>query len=189
MVKKKSVNKGLAFLGIGIGAAVLLGFKGRGGLTVGVPTGGVSGDVADALNLVKELYGRNFAEQIEQALRWETAHFKSEQWEQGNTAGMEATTNSWPYGWQSLEDFIKAFPELNLTRYDFMTYQMVENNTGDVVKFIRFPSAYDFILFFAWFIQTRRNGRVGNWYSLDNEAAARYENKIAGVNPSIVNSL
>jgi len=190
MVKKKDNNTILWGVGLSLAAVTIFGFR-RGVISVDKATGsfGVDGDIVDALGTVKSLYGKKFAQDIERALRIETANFSSGQWKQGNTAGMEATSNTFPYGWGSLEDFIQDFPELELTSWDFITYTMNENGTGIPKKFIRFPNPYAFILFFAWFIENKRSGRVASWYSLNDESAQRYENSMMNITPSIVNSL
>jgi len=190
MVKKKEKNTILWGVGLSLAAITIFGFR-RGVVTVDSSTGSFAGDgdIVDGLATVKELYGKKFAQDIERALRIETANFSSGQWKQGNTAGMEATNNTFPYGWGSLEEFIEDFPDLELTPWDFITYTMNENGTGIPKKFIRFPNAFAFILFFAWFIQNKRSGRVASWYSLKEESAQRYENSMSNINPSIVNSL
>lgn len=142
--------------------------------------------LASALKLIQDQYGVEYARDIERLIRWETAHFTSQQWKQGNTAGMEATAPTWPYGWNSLETFATMF---SIDPALFSTYSMIENNTNVTKTFIRFPNIYSFVLFLAWFIANRRQGRIGYWYSLNKTNADNYENKIAGVVPRIVNSL
>lgn len=138
------------------------------------------------LRYVMDVYGREYAENIERLIRWETAHFTSKQWKQGNTAGMESTAPNFPYGWSSLE----TWADLNGIAPDqFSTYKMIENNTNISKDFIRFPSVYAFIAFLAWFIKNRRSGRMGYWYSLNETNAVNYENKISKVIPRIVNEL
>lgn len=169
-----------AALGI---TGVILGLK-RGVVEVGrIST--ESGTIA-GLSWVLDNYGRAYAEQIEKVLRWETAHFTSKQWLQGFTAGMEATNTSFPFGWSSLQEFTTNF---GLNAGDFSTYTMVENNTGITKRFIKFPDPYTFVVFLAWFIKNKRNGRIGNWYSLDENSAARYENSIQGVRSKYVDAI
>jgi len=169
-----------AALGI---TGVILGLK-RGVVEVGrisTEAGTIAG-----LSWVIDNYGREYAEQIEKVLRWETAHFTSKQWLQGNTAGMEATSLNFPFGWSSLQEFVNTY---GLDPGDFSTYTMVENNTGITKRFIKFPDVYTFIVFLAWFIKTKRNGRIGNWYSLDENSATRYENSLQGVRSRYVDAI
>lgn len=200
MVKRRGKNTGLAALGVGIGLAVLFGLiAGTAkagqieslGLAPNNMDASIDQQVKAALAKIKQLYGDNFAKQIEQILRWETAHFSSGGWKQTNAAGMEATDNIFPFGWNSLVEFILDYgAELNLEPEDFKIKEMQENNgSGAPEKFIVWPNAYSFILFLAWFIDNKRQGRAGYWYSLNEEAAQRYENKIAGVNTPYVDSL
>jgi hypothetical protein len=171
------VAGGLALIG------VILGLR-KGYISIGAKQ--ETNDVKSALAQVLTEFGRPYAENIERVLRWETAHFTSKQWKDGNTAGMEATTINFPFGWSSLQEFTLAYqldPDL------FSTYTMVENNTGITKRFIRFPDPGTFVLFLAWFIYTKRNGRFGYWYSLNEASARSYEEKIAGVIPRFVNEI
>lgn len=188
-MKKGSSNIALKVLGAGLAITALFGFK-RGYITIGAPSGSfTNGEISEALNLVKNLYGKKYAQDIERAIRLETRHFDSAQWKQGNSAGMEAKKNTWPYGWGSLAEFINEYPELDLSQYDFMTYSMQENGTGITKVFIRFPDVYSFVLFMAWFIWNKRGGNVSNWYSLDPEDAAQYAATLNTITPEIVNNL
>jgi hypothetical protein len=169
-----------AALGI---TGVILGLK-RGVVEVGrisTEAGTIAG-----LSWIIDNYGREYAEQIEKVLRWETAHFTSKQWLQGNTAGMEATSLNFPFGWSSLQEFVDNY---GLNSGDFSTYTMVENNTGITKRFIKFPDVYTFIVFLAWFIKTKREGRIGYWYSLDENSATRYENSLQGVRSRFVDAI
>lgn len=145
--------------------------------------------VRNGLSKVIEKYGEEFARNTERVLRIETRHFKSKQWKEGNTSGMEAVKgkeNAFPYGWSSLREFSekeKVNPSL------FSTYSMIENRTGIRKTFIKFPDAYIFILFLAWFIKNKRNGRFENWYSLNEDSAKQYAELMKKVRPRITNEL
>jgi hypothetical protein len=141
---------------------------------------------SSGLSKVIQDYGVEYAKNVERLLRWETAHFKSRQWKNGSTAGMEATTEKFPFGWSSLKKFVN---ENNISENKFSTYKMIENNTGITKTFIKFPDEFTFIIFLAWFIRNVRNNRFGYWYSTNEENARRYEEKISKVIPRIVNEL
>jgi len=143
-------------------------------------------DVIKGLSWVIDNYGREFAKKVEQILRWESAHFTSQQWLNGTTAGMEAKSNTYPFGWPSLEEFVNTY---GLDPNNFSIYFMIENNTGIQKRFIKFPDAYTFVVFLAWFIKVKRDGRFGYWYSLNDESAARYEAKIDTVKSRFVDSI
>ena len=183
MSKKMDDNTALILAGGLALIGVILGLR-KGYISIGAKQN--DNDLKSALAEVLSVYGRDYAENVERVLRWETAHFSSKQWKEGNTAGMEATTTNFPYGWNSLLEFATAYqidPDL------FTTYTMVENNTGITKRFIRFPDAETFVLFLAWFIQSKRGGRFGYWYSLNEASARSYEDKISGVVPRIVNDI
>jgi len=109
--------------------------------------------------------------------------------QRGNTAGMEAVPgqNNFPYGWPSLRQFVETTGIAKPS--DFYTYVMTENVTGIDKRFIHFPDPYTFILFFAWFIQNVRGGKIEYWYSLNENSAARYRQTMNTVIPRILNEL
>lgn len=202
MVNKKGNNTGLIVAGVGVGMAVLFGLIAGSAKAGSVESlGGEAPNDMDmtideqielALSKIKNFYGVEFARKIEQLLRWETAHFKSGGWLATNAAGMEATDNLFPYGWQSLAEFVSvAGEDFNLTPESFSLVSMQENNSNDAAaeKFIVWPNAFSFIIFLAWFISNKRQGRPGYWYSMNENSAASYENSISGVNTPIVDSL
>lgn len=142
-------------------------------------------EIVSGLKNVLDTYGPKYAADIERLMRLETANFNSLQWHIGNTAGMEATSTSWPYGWNSLAEYAD---QANLNPEFFGTYPMKENQTGITKTFIAFPTAYDFIKFVAWFIQDKRGGNVGAWYSLNPGSAANYYAALKDIRPAIINS-
>jgi len=101
-VKKDNSNKTLLIVGGLALAGALLGFRSAyvepGEITGEFDQGNDEDELEAALKVVVQLYGRPYAEKVEQLLRLETAHFSSEQWKQGHTAGMEATTKTFPFG-------------------------------------------------------------------------------------------
>ncbi len=58
-------------------------------------------DATPALRQIINEYGREMAENVEKVYRWETAHFKSSQFTNTGSAGMEAALHSKApnYGW------------------------------------------------------------------------------------------
>ena len=136
----------------GIGAVILGYFLTRSKKTSGPAIGpgdtmGTNLDqVKNALKVIAETYGVDKAEMVERLMRWETAHFKSGQWERGNTSGMEIATGkyNYPFGWSTLDEWASG---AGIDPDEFGTYSMIENNTGKTKTFIKFPSAYLFALF------------------------------------------
>jgi len=198
MVKKSGNNTGLIIALGGAGLAILFGLiagSAKPGQATGAPDiapnntdATVEDQVVDALRKISQLYGVEFARKIEQILRWETAHFSSESWIFTNTAGMEATNGTFPYGWTALAEFVET-SNFDLVPSDFTTAGFNENGTGIFKQFVVFPNAYYFVIFLAWFIMNKRGGRAGYWYSLDEDSATRYEQKISGVNTPFVDQV
>jgi hypothetical protein len=191
---RKMDDNSILWLAAGLGlVGILLGLR-KGYIEIsGDQISGGANDPGESLELgllkIRDLYGINFAKDIERAMRIETAHFTSRQWQRGNTAGMEAVPgqNNFPYGWPSLRQFVETTGIAKPS--DFYTYVMTENVTGIDKRFIHFPDPYTFILFFAWFIQNVRGGKIEYWYSLNENSAARYRQTMNTVIPRILNEL
>lgn len=167
------------------GAAILGAFLGwrRGYVTAEFSQAKNEGQISQALNEVAKLYDLKFARNLERLIRLETANFTSKQWTEFNTAGMEAFENNFPYGWSSLDEWAEA---MNLPENLFYLGSMRENQTGIEKQFIGFPDPYLFTLFLAWFIQTKRAGQVGKWYSLNNDSAQRYYNLLQDIPATLI---
>lgn len=147
------------------------------------------GTAPEGLKYVANKYGVEFARKIEQALRHETAHFKSGQWLQCGSAGMETShkivngkrvnNDVYPYGW-GLVKWINE-EKNGLTEKDFATVQMKDAHTGAVTLYIKWKRTGDFVRFFAWHIQNVRGGRIGYWNSLNEQKASHYESLISKI--------
>jgi hypothetical protein len=144
-------------------------------------------EIYNGLSAVLERYGADFAKNVERLYRLESAHFKSQQFKKGFSAGMEAFGAEFPYGWTSLKEFInKEAPDLKPS--DFSTFEMREGGTGKIKTFIKFPSVYYAMMFLAFVIE-KRNSNFGSWYSKKPEAQQRYNEKLKTIRPRIVNEL
>lgn len=129
-------------------------------------------DIKEALRGLKNKYGAEKAAMIERLFRLETAHFKSSQWVNARTPGMEigGGVKIFPYGWSSLYEFAKAY---DYEPADFDTWTHPENKTGKIKTFIVFPSvkaAFDFV----GYLMNKRNWNFGSWYSTKAEAQQQY---------------
>jgi hypothetical protein len=179
MKAKKKENNLFIWLGLMAAGGALLGLiKPSVSLDLKNENPDFVADIKSGLDEVSKNYGADFAKKIEQLLRLETNHFKSQQFKIGNTAGMEAQTLNFPFGWSSLNEYAN---EKNLDPDFFDTYPMKENGAGINKNFIAFPSPLYFIDFLSWFIQTKRGGDPGKWFSLNEAAAAGYNQAISKV--------
>lgn len=125
----------------------------------------IKGTAPEAFNKIVSKYGKEFAKECEQALRLETAHFTSGQWLKCGSGGMVATKDRFPYGWTSLEEFAEKH-NIPASSFGLVTF----NKTVEGKKtYIRWAETGQFIEFFAWFIQTRRNGNVSAWYRISDK--------------------
>lgn len=60
---------------------------------------------------IRDKYGASRAADLERLYRLETAHFKSEQFKNTGSPGMEAHAPKFPYGWTSLLPFWTKYPQ------------------------------------------------------------------------------
>lgn len=144
-------------------------------------------ELKTAFSEVIDLYGVDNARKLERLYRWETSHFRSKQFKQGFTPGMEIGTGktTFPFGWSSLKDYAKS---KNLQPDEFSTFPMREGGTGITKTFIAFPDLKNAVLFTAY-VLSKRSWNPGSWYSTDPANQQRYNEKLKGVIPRIVNSL
>ena len=183
MAKKEEKKGGIIWLLGGLGLIMTLGRISKGTDTgSGSSSGSGASDrpLSDALlrnafQVAKLKYGSTIAGQAEQIYRKETRNFDSGQFRKTYTAGMEQATgkNDFPYGWGSLNDFLKLYPEYN---GEFKLVQLTENNTGIQKKFIYFPTLEGAVMFLAYTIN--RRGRPGYWRAFDEDIASAYEKSL-----------
>ena len=141
------------------------------------------GGVPDALKRVSQVYGKEFAQNVERVLRHETRHFKSGQWLSTGTAGMVAFGESFPYGWNSLRQFADR---KGLTANDFFLKTFNKASNGKKMTYIGFRNTGDYVEFFSWFIKEKRGGNLNAWFSLDPEDQKRYYSLWSKVTPKFV---
>ncbi len=144
-------------------------------------------EVYKALTAIVDRWGEEKAKGIERMYRLETAHFKSEQFKKGFTAGMEAFSDKFPYKWSSLQAFIEE-EATDLSPSDFSTFTMREGGTGKIKTFIKFPSIPDAFNFLA-FVLNKRKWNYGSWYSTKPESQQRYNERLKTIKPRIVNDI
>ncbi|MFN5416040.1 MAG: hypothetical protein ACK5B9_03215 [Flavobacteriia bacterium] len=148
------------------------------------------GNAKEGFKWVIQRYGVEYAKQLEQMFRKETAHFKSGQWLRTGTAGMEARSKKFPYGWNSLKEYAN---KNGLNENDFFLVQMTDNHDGRKPYFIGFKETKNSIKFTAWFIFNKRGGDIVSWYRLPSdetrEQRKNYFNSMLKITPRIVNEL
>jgi len=144
-------------------------------------------ELKNAFSQVIETYGADKAKKLEQLYRWETAHFKSKQFKNCYTPGMEIGGGKtvFPFGWSSLKQYADAN---NLQADEFTTISMPEGGTGRLKTFVCFPDVVNAVMFTAY-VLNKRSWNPGAWFSTDAAAQQRYNEKIKGVIPRIVNEL
>lgn len=127
-------------------------------------------DAKDALLKFEAIKGRDRARKIEQIWRWETGHFKSDQFKLTGTAGMEL--GNWS----------------NLDESKMRTIKMNDNHLTGAKKsrtFLVWDNLLDFLLYLSDYID-RHDGNIGRWNSTDPGKQAKYINKIDTITPRFI---
>lgn len=123
-------------------------------------------------------YGKYSATMFEKMLRLETAHFKSGQYRNTGTPGMEV--GKWSLG--SFEDYVSS------ETYAGKEGATSTNKGGTIKKFVIWNDPLKFVDWFHWFIKNKRNGDFAAWYSLNPESQKRYIEKLSKISAKIVNN-
>jgi len=140
-------------------------------------------DSALAVAQAFDVYGRDIAEQVEKIFRLETSNFTSYGYYKTKSAGMQAYSKTYPYGWNSLKPFwdkFKGFLD------PIGTTDLKENGTGKMVSFIVFRDAESGMHTLGEWLMTHE---PGEWYSNNPADQKAYEAKLANIDSSIVDTL
>ena len=129
-----------------------------------------SNDLASAFQELKNNFGPEFAKRIEQLFRYETRHFRSKQFLEGNSPGMVATKTTYPFGWPSLDEYNRE-KSIDGRKYSVGRIFVVNDRNFQYVKFPDFKTSANFV---AWFIRNKRGGVVQKWNSLNEAKAQEY---------------
>ncbi|OCA78577.1 hypothetical protein BBH99_08225 [Chryseobacterium contaminans] len=149
-------------------------------------------DAEAALKIINARYGKEMAQTIEKIYRWETGHFKSGQYVNCGSPGMEAFGEAPSYGWNS--DVYTKYPEY----IPVGLWEKYENKgksgqggnkqiTDRAKKYIMFPSVEAGMSYIAEFI-LRYDGNVGRWHSKDLIIQKNYIKDINTTIPKISNN-
>lgn len=143
----------------------------------------------EALKKVLQMYGPEFAKDLESLFRCETEHFKSGNFIVTFSPGMEATKKVFPYGWTSLEKFWKH----NAQYAPVGLHAQKENASAmsasrGVRQFIMFPSLEAAMMSVAKRVELK-GGNFGAWHTNDADAQVKYIGHIRKAIPRFVNAL
>jgi hypothetical protein len=138
-----------------------------------------------ALKKAADNFSKSVLVNIEKIYRLESDNFKSGQFTGTNTPGMEAFSDTYPYGWNSLNNYFWSFhPEYA----PIGTKEYIENGTGKVKKFIILPSVEAGIFTLGAFLEQNSNN-PGRWFSTEPFSQNIYNDKILNISTPILNSI
>lgn len=119
-----------------------------------------------------KLRGDGFSDKIlkdlERIFRLETSHFKSGQFRETYSPGMERHGTNYPWGWSTPKTLWDVEP--NTKPIGFHT--MPENKTGISKTFLKFPSLYASMKTVATYLARYNN--PARWYSTNEDNQERY---------------
>ena len=135
--------------------------------------------IVEALKSIADEYGIDTARTVEKMYRLETNHFKSGQYKNTFSPGMEKHDREYPFGWDSMKsywDSINFVPEF---------HTMPENKTGKTKTFLKFPNVLIPMRSLAIYVKKYAPER---WYSKNPVKQAEYRNSLNSIKPRIVNT-
>lgn len=135
-------------------------------------------DIRESLQGIASTFGVDIARNVERIYRLETRGFDSGQFRATNTAGMEATKDTFPFGWS---------PRGTTPDYFAPLVTMPENATGVPTKFVAFIYFNDAARYLAQFLQDYGNN-AGRWKSTEPALQAAYRQALAAIPTPFVDS-
>ena len=150
-------------------------------------------DARESLKIIYERHGKEMARIIEKMYRNETNHFKSKQYKNTGTGGMEASGKPPYYGWD------KNFFEQNPLYKPLGIWAAFENKglsgqggnlqiKNKKKKFIIMPSVLAGMDYKAYYIN-KYNGNWARWHSTQTQAQEIYKKAINSIKARIVDEI
>lgn len=137
-------------------------------------------EIKSALRDVAVKYGIDTAKVVEQMYRIETNHFKSKQFQNTFSAGMEKHRENFPFGWFSMANLWNSKPEFApVGFYEIREGKGLSGDGGKVKTFVKFANVKSGMFALAEYLKTHRPGR---WYAGDNIAKSEaYERALTKI--------
>lgn len=136
------------------------------------------------IRLKKEGFSTETLRNVERIFRLETSHFKSKQFRETYSPGMEKHGINYPWGWVTPSKLWDKEPSTK--PIGFLT--MPENKTGIRKTFLKFPSLYASMKTLAVYL-VKYDNNAARWYSLDGMAQQRYRKTLNSIIPRINNEI
>lgn len=139
--------------------------------------------IQEAFKNALNSFSPDIVRNAERIFRLESNHFKSGQYKGTLSPGMEKFSDSYPYGWKTLDKiFWSKNPKYKPT--GLKTY--TENGTGIKKTFIQFPNLTASVMTLCAFLQYYGNN-PGRWFSLNPDSQNRYNESIKKITPTYTN--
>lgn len=144
-------------------------------------------EIKDGLLKVKSIYGKAYAQRLEQLYRNETAHFKSGNFQITHAPGMEAFADTLPYGWTQLSEYWIINPQYAPTHL----HSQVENTSAlskaseKPKRFLVFENMEASMMSVAYLIKLR-SSNFGTWFSKNPTQIANYNKVLDTIKPRFI---
>ncbi|WP_211460486.1 M23 family metallopeptidase [Collimonas silvisoli] len=145
-------------------------------------------DAKEALRYIYDKYGKDTAEVVERMYRVETAHFKSKQYKQCGTPGMESHGSPPYYGWNG--PYFSEAPTGLWGAFEGAGLSGAGGNaqvTDKKKQFVKVSSVKVGMEYVAKY-KDGHDGNYARWFSTDATKQELYKKTLAAVVPKIVNS-
>ncbi|MFA7302009.1 MAG: hypothetical protein WC069_06885 [Candidatus Shapirobacteria bacterium] len=146
--------------------------------------------IIQAVKTALQKYPREIVENAERIFRLETAHFKSNQFKATLSPGMEKFSESFPYGWNTINKVVWSVnPALKPIGFKTFTEGSgLLNDGGKVKTFLSFPNMTASFSTVCEFL-LHYNNNPGRWFSTDILKQQAYNKTIASIKPKITSGL
>ena len=145
------------------------------------PLSGIDDDPEYVIRKIAGEYGPEIAANVERIYRHETDNFTSQQYLIGRSAGQEAVSKRFPYGWNADRKFWESNPELAPIALDYWE----RDSGGRQATFLVYENLYAGAKALAEFLK-RHGNYAGRWFSNDKGLQASYNRNVQKVTPKYV---
>lgn len=138
-------------------------------------------------NKLKQKYPVEILKNAERIFRLETRHFTSGGLRLTNGAGMQATTNDFPYGWYSMKQFWLNNQYASPERISYIRENKQPDiaGSGKIQMFLVFSDILAGIETLCYWLSINKNN-AGRWFSTDKSKQESYTAKINQISTKYV---
>lgn len=141
-----------------------------------------SNNIEKVFKKISKEYGNEIAKNVERIYRLETNNFNSQQFKETYSAGMEAFSTAFPYGWSIggyWNEKGKKYSPIGVIT--LREGKGLLNDGGNLKRFVKFPNLESAMFSLAEFLKIYGNN-AGRWFSTNEGRQQAYNDAIQKVN-------